>query len=91
MPLHAAVRTRPYLPFVFISNSACKSSGFRSAVPVALFGLCYNYSALGIIRTLTTNYDIKQSQFTKLTSELRASDTEESNKVFGRTIRGWLL
>ena len=40
---------------------------------------------------LTANYGIKQNQFTKLTSEPRASDPEESNKAFDRAIRGWLL
>ena len=39
--------------------------------------------------TLTANYSIKQSQFTKPTSEPRASDPEESNGVFDRAIRGW--
>ena len=38
---------------------------------------------------LTTNYGVKQSQFTKPTSEPRASDPEESNKAFDRAIRGW--
>ena len=37
---------------------------------------------------LTTNYDIKQSQFTKSTSEPYASDPEESNEAFDRAIRG---
>ena len=32
---------------------------------------------------LTVNYSVKQNQFTKLTSEPRASDPEESNEVFG--------
>ena len=41
--------------------------------------------------TLTVNYGVKQSQFTKPTSEPRASDPEESNEVFNRAIRGWLL
>ena len=36
--------------------------------------------------TLTTNYGVKQSQFTKSTSESRASDPEESNEAFDRTI-----
>ena len=31
---------------------------------------------------LTTNYGIKQSQFTKPTSEPRASDPEKSNETF---------
>ena len=37
--------------------------------------------------TLTANYSVKQSQLTKLTSESRARNPEESNKVFDRTIR----
>ena len=41
--------------------------------------------------TLTTNYSAKQSQFTKPTSEPRASDPEESNESFDNAIRGWLL
>ena len=41
--------------------------------------------------SLTANYGVKQSQFTKLTSEPRASDLEESNEAFDRAIRGWLL
>ena len=32
--------------------------------------------------TLTVNYGVKQSQFTKPTSEPRASDPEESNEAF---------
>ena len=40
---------------------------------------------------LTANYGVKQSQFTKPTPELRASDPEESNEALDRTIRGWLL
>ena len=39
--------------------------------------------------TLTTNYSVKQSQFTKSTLEPRASDPEESNKSFDCAIRGW--
>ena len=60
---------------------------------VALFGSRYNCSVLGIVTTLTTNYGVKQSQFTNLksTSEPRASDPEESNEVSDRAIRGWLL
>ena len=38
---------------------------------------------------LTVNYGIKQSQFTKPTPEPRASDSEESNKIFDRAIRRW--
>ena len=40
---------------------------------------------------LTANYGVKQNQFTKPTSKPRASDPEESNEAFDRTIRGWLL
>ena len=58
---------------------------------MALFGSRYNCSVLGIITILTTNYGVKQSQFTKPTLEPRASDPEESNEVFDRVIRGWLL
>ena len=36
---------------------------------------------------LIVNYDVKQSQFTKPTSEPRASDPEESNEAFDRAIR----
>ena len=58
---------------------------------MALFGSLYNCNALGIVTTLTTNYSVKQSQFTKPISEPRASDSEESNEAFDRAIRGWLL
>ena len=44
-------------------------------------------SAVAIVITLTTNYGVKQNQFTKLISELRASDPEEFNESFDRTIR----
>ena len=37
---------------------------------------------------LTANYGIKQSQFTKPTSEPHASDPEESNEAFDRAIKG---
>ena len=37
--------------------------------------------------TLTVNYGVKQSQFTKPTSKPRASDAEESNGAFDRAIR----
>ena len=40
---------------------------------------------------LTANYGVKQSQFTKPTSEPRASDPEEFNETFDRAIRGWFL
>ena len=39
--------------------------------------------------TLTTNYGVKQSQFTKPTTEPRTSNLEESNEVFDRAFRGW--
>ena len=55
----------------------------------ALFGSRLNYSPLGIVITLTTNYGVKQSQFIKPTSKPRASDPEESNEVFDRAIREW--
>ena len=38
--------------------------------------------------TLTANYGVKQSHFTKPTSEPRASDPEESNETFDRAFRG---
>ena len=41
--------------------------------------------------SLTANYGVKQSQFTKPTAEPRASDPEESNEAFDRAIRRWLL
>ena len=41
--------------------------------------------------TLTINYGVKQSQFTKPTEEPHASDPEESDEVFDRAVRGWLL
>ena len=37
--------------------------------------------------TLTANYSVKQSQLTKLTSEPRARNSEESNKTSDRAIR----
>jgi len=40
---------------------------------------------------LTANYGVKQNQFTKPTSEPRASDPEEFNETFDRAIRGWFL
>ena len=36
---------------------------------------------------LTANYSIKQSRFTKATSEPHISDPEESNEDFDRAIR----
>ena len=36
---------------------------------------------------LTANYGVKQSQFTKLTSEPRARNPEESNEAFRHAIR----
>ena len=43
---------------------------------------------LGNSNILTANYGVKQSQFTKSTSESRAGDPEESNETFDRAIRG---
>ena len=40
-----------------------------------------------IVIILTTNYGVKQNQFTKLTLEPRASDPKESNEPFDRAIR----
>ena len=40
---------------------------------------------------LIANYGVKQNQFTKPTSEPRASDPKESNETFDRSIRRWLL
>ena len=60
------------------------------ATSMALFG-CALGLALVNSATLTANYGVKQSQFTKPTSEPRASDPEESNEAFDRAIRGWLL
>ena len=42
-------------------------------------------------KILTANYGVKQSQFTKPTSEPRTRNPEESNEVFDRSIRGRLL
>ena len=56
----------------------------------ALFGSRCFRGVLVNSNTLIVNYSVKQSQFTKLTSEPCASDPEESNKVFDRAIRGWL-
>jgi len=49
------------------------------------------YSVLVNSDSLTANYGVKQSQFTKPTSEPPTSDPEKSNEIFDRTIRGWLL
>ena len=38
--------------------------------------------------SLTANYDVKQSQFIKPTSEPRASDPKESNEDVDHAIRG---
>ena len=38
---------------------------------------------------LIANYGVKQNQFTKPTSEPRASDSEESSETFDHAIRGW--
>ena len=40
---------------------------------------------------LTVNYDVEQSQFVKLTPELLRWEPEESNEVFNRMFREWLL
>ena len=40
---------------------------------------------------LTANYGVKQSQFTKPTSEPRARNPEDSNEFFDSAIWGWLL
>ena len=45
------------------------------------------YAVLVNSDILTTNYGVKQKQFIKPTSELRASDLEESNKIFDCAIR----
>jgi len=37
--------------------------------------------------TLIVNYSVKQSQFTKLTSDPHARNPEESNEIFDRAIR----
>ena len=50
-------------------------------------GLCLVLSHI----TLIVNYGIKQTQFIKSTSEPRTSDPKESNEVFDRAIRVWLL
>ena len=60
-------------------------------VNLALFGSRYNFSALEIVTTLITNYGVKQSHFTKSTSEPRVNDPKESNEAFDRAIREWLL
>ena len=41
--------------------------------------------------TLTANYDVKQTQFTKQLQNPRACDPKESNENFDRAIRRWLL
>ena len=38
---------------------------------------------------LIVNYGIKRKQFTKPTPKPRASELEESNKIFNRAIREW--
>ena len=57
----------------------------------SIYGLRLVCSVLMNSDSLTVNYGIKQNQFTKPTSEPCASDPEESNDVFDRAIRGWLL
>jgi len=66
----------------------------RAAIPgpsLVLDWFALKLITLRIVITLTTNYSVKQSQFTKTTSKPRASDPEESNKVFDHAIRGRLL
>ena len=46
-----------------------QTSHSSAGVIMALFGSRYNCSVLGIVTTLTTNYGVKQSQFTKPTLE----------------------
>jgi len=41
--------------------------------------------------TLTVNYNVKQNQLTKLTSEPRARNPKESNEAFDYAIRELLL
>ena len=55
---------------------------------LASFGSHYNYSVVGIVIILTINYGVKQSQFIKSTSDPHASDSEKSNEIFYRAIRG---
>ena len=59
--------------------------GYCCSVKVLVYALLVNSNIL------TVNYGVKQSQFTKSTSEPRASDSEESNEAFDHAIRGWLL
>ena len=63
-------------------NSHNAAQAPLSDATMALFSSRSNCSALGIIATLTTNYGVKQNQFTKPTSEPHASDPEKSNEVF---------
>ena len=56
---------------------------------MVLFGSRFNPNTLGIVSSLTINYGVKQSQFTKQTSGPGASDYKESNEAFDRAIRGW--
>ena len=45
------------------------------------------YAVLVNSDTLSVNYSVKQSQLTKLTSELRARNPEESNEAVDFAIR----
>ena len=76
--------------------SGSRGSGLRAPAiglchPKDLFGSRYNCSVLVIVTTLTTNYGVKQSQFTKPTSEPRARNHEKSNEAFDQSIRERLL
>ena len=75
------------MKFIYVLMRCNWSSGFN--LILAPFGLVC--AVLVNIDILTANYSVKQSQFTKSTSEPRASDSEESNEAFNRAIRGWLL
>ena len=58
---------------------------YRSREGPVWFGLAK--SGLEILSTLTANYGVKQSQFTKSTLEPYARNPEVSNEVFDRMIR----
>ena len=73
-----------------------KSEGEREAVAayyvcVSIQGPVWFCSVPVNNDILIVNYGVKQSQFTKLTPEPRASDPEECIETFDRAIRGWLL
>ena len=81
------------IPVALMTASTCTniegyevfySCNYRLLPVIAIMHFSCNY-------ILTVNYGIKLSQFTKLISEPRASDPEESNEHFDRAIRGWLL